>query len=379
MPTNLNPKNPSKYTPEIIDFLRENFPKNGAKYCQDILGPEYKISCIREYANRNGIKRDRSYEGPNFNIEEFKSPSTPLIAYFLGNIWGDGYIPKDKKGRPTGVKLNVQTKDGEILYKMYQKLGHVTYTYRTNKLGHTQYAMRFSNAELARFLTDMDYQVKSTVSPTKILQLIPKELHKFFWLGFSDADGCICVAERTCQACFAGSYSQDWTDLINFIQSRGCHVVHSQDITATGKRSTLNIQRFGDVIQLYRFLYSTFEQDSIGLPRKYDKFLEAKARFDNRNKDKTRGVKSLANGLFKVNITFEGRIFSSTFLNKDDAILAYDLKSVELRGHHAITNYPLENYMELGVPYVFPIVLPSIPVPLEITPASKNRSLLNKI
>ena len=38
----------------------------------------------------------------------------------------------------------------------------------------------------------MDFDKKSHVSPNKIINIIPEEYIKYFYLGLSDADGCNC-------------------------------------------------------------------------------------------------------------------------------------------------------------------------------------------
>ena len=49
---------------------------------------------------------------------------------------------------------------------------------------------RIGFKKLYNIFKEYDYDIKSTISPYKILNSIPKELKHYFFLGLIDGDGC---------------------------------------------------------------------------------------------------------------------------------------------------------------------------------------------
>ena len=187
---NVTPK--SVYTPEITEFIRENYPMKGAIYCAEQIGGNFTALRIRLFAARIGIRHNKNYEGPTCNIEDFKNPSTPQMAYFLGLLWGDGSIDNDK------VRLRVVKEDGLVFYDIIKDLANFrTYDFQDKK-NECRLALSIvlSNRKLVKYLIEVGYKEKSLISPTKVLATIPKDLQRFFWLGFTDADGCFCLKKQ---------------------------------------------------------------------------------------------------------------------------------------------------------------------------------------
>ena len=79
-------------TPEEKEFILKNYPTKGAQYCADQLGGIWTKITVYNFCMIRGIKKDRGYEGENFDIEKFKAPSTPEMCYFLGYCWADGCV-----------------------------------------------------------------------------------------------------------------------------------------------------------------------------------------------------------------------------------------------------------------------------------------------
>ena len=98
----------------------------------------------------------------------------------------------------------------------------------------------------------------------------------------------------------------------------------------------------------YHYRYP-IEQDKIGLPRKYEKYLELKR--DIESKRKITGVYYFKNGYeSKFGLNYEN-IYLGRSKTKEEAMLKYDLKAIEILGHRAFTNFPLANYLQIGTRY----------------------------
>jgi len=297
-------KSKSKYTPEIVEFIKNYYPENGAVACVEILGPDFCEKGLTIFCCRNGIKIKKDYEGENFDIELFKNPSTPQMAYFLGMVWGDGNVDQSR------ISLSLVIEDGNEIYEFFRDLGHFkTYYKYTDPTRKDILLIRAYNKPIAQYLLTMDYGVKSLVSPTKILSTIPKDMHRYFWLGFADADGCWYVGEKSFQFFMTGSYDQNWNDFSQFLEDINCQYSYRQYSRDTGSQSYLQISNVFDIKLFGDILYQSYDENHIGLKRKYNKYLEIKEGLE-----KNRISQNFTRGIVVKN----GRIYSNIeFLEKD--------------------------------------------------------------
>ena len=120
------------------------------------------------------------------------------------------------------------------------------------------------------------------VSPTKILSKVPDELKSYFFLGFSDGDGCFYTNPNGfCkQYAISGSYEQSWVDFENLMGMKGCNYTIKKTINKNGNKSScLRFTNKKSLLSFGEYIYKTIELDNIGLQRKYKKFLEIKEHF----------------------------------------------------------------------------------------------------
>jgi len=113
-------KNYKEVPQEERDFIAKNYVLYGSQYCIDHLGGDWTRRRIFKFCETYNIKKDRGFEGENFDIEDFKNPSTPEMCYFLGYCWADGYIDS----RLYRLTLTIQREDGEEMYNNIKGLGH---------------------------------------------------------------------------------------------------------------------------------------------------------------------------------------------------------------------------------------------------------------
>ena len=151
------------------------------------------------------------------------------------------------------------------------------------------------------------------------------------------------------QLSFSGSYDQDWSDLCSFLDELDCSWVKRQVINPRGSRSSyIRICSKFDILTIRNTFYSSYAEDNIGLPRKKEK-LDAVPEGSGRKIGKSgfRGVKK-DGGLFLFNFIQKGNIFSVRgFLTASEAAIGYDKNAVSILGVRAITNFPIENYINL--------------------------------
>jgi len=126
----------------------------------------------------------------------------------------------------------------------------------------------------------LGFHKKSKNPPEIILNKIPKDLHRYFFLGFFDGDGCLYHNKgRNCfTLSFTGPKEQDWRFVEELLKSlqikygiiRRSHV--SKEGT-TQSNSFISIQNWSGIKKALEFLYNGTD---LGLSRKraiYEKFL----------------------------------------------------------------------------------------------------------
>lgn len=176
--------------------------------------------------------------------------------------------------------MEININDGnEIMNKMMSVLNwNISYRQRKNK----QKSIKFSiNSRLLvdHFIT-YEYDNKSKVSPNKILNIIPENNKKFFFLGLSDADGCfyVNIKNSVYQYSIASSYDQDWSHMINLFNQLNIKysIKRSERRINNGtfsKYSHIRITNKKDIIKFGEYIYSN---EFKGLNRKYKKYTKIK-------------------------------------------------------------------------------------------------------
>lgn len=133
--------------------------------------------------------------------------------------------------------------------------------------------MSISDKNLHAFLVENDYLVKSKESPSKILKIIPKDLHNRFLLGLIDGDGCFYYHEKRkiSQFSVAGTYEQDWTaieKILSNISIKNYKLIRRKH-TENSYSSSIRITNRIDIKKLGEYVYPN---NKYGLKRKYEKY-----------------------------------------------------------------------------------------------------------
>ena len=187
------------------------------------------------------------------------------FCYILGLLWGDGYLYNGRVG------ISMISEDLETLIPIFNRLG----TWKMCKSKRNNYkeqlTLRVSDKDFYKFLTNMDYNVKSKKSPTKILSIINNDNHKYFLRGLFDADGCFYLNKNTRQCIITSNYEQDWSFISDYYSIRGWKHSIGRQISKTGSRSFIRITN-KNILEFGEYIY----EDYFGLDRKYTKFVEIK-------------------------------------------------------------------------------------------------------
>lgn len=257
----------------------------GVDFCFDRLKTKTKDSIRRKayYLNikiSNELKTQRPIKaGINRRkktLEEHEKFNNSFVvnddktAYFLGFLWADGHL-YGKEGHYMQAHITMSKDDYDDLVEYFPKdLGEfLSYEKKQKNIKHkTKIYFRLKNPSFAYFLYKNDYKNKSIVSPIKILNKIPESLHKFFWLGYFDGDGCFYVGKKCCSFSVCGAIDQDWhclESLSTLLNIKSYAINKRVNKNRNSKCSVYRIWRKDDVKILINYLY----KDTVfGLKRK---------------------------------------------------------------------------------------------------------------
>jgi len=278
------------YTKEEEHFLLEKYPTNGGDFCAN----ELKVSTksIMTKVQRMGIKLTREKRGEiirqhkpikqnneySVNPEQFLDIKSIEVAYTLGLLWADGYILRRKN--ECRIELRVRSDDFEHFIKTLNKLGKWRVSHRHQKDRKPQSGATISNKPLLNFLIKNDYKAKSKSSACKILSTIPPHLRHYWFRGLFDGDGCMYHNPDGLhmKLSISSSYDQDWkyiNDLFNYVLFDESFFIRRKVRKNGNKFSRIEVVKRSTILKFLNYIYKGYNEDKIGLPRKYEKYLTA--------------------------------------------------------------------------------------------------------
>lgn len=280
------------WTADELNFLKINYPKYGANYCSEKLG--YSISKIQNTTHKLDIKLLSDVKSIliakptnkcNINPDLFYNITTKEISYLLGIIWSDGFLNPSKNGNNHQLGFTIVKDDFDVIKPVLDSIGKWHYYKRKQQIETWRPTINVitNNKRIFSFLVEHDYDKKSYISADKILSKIPNELKHYFFRGLIDGDGCFYhytpkKGSTLRQFALASTYEQDWgyfeelcdnlkiryrIKRVKTINKKTGNENNSSVIRITNKDG---IKRLGD------YIYNNFENDDIGLKRKYTKF-----------------------------------------------------------------------------------------------------------
>lgn len=212
----------------------------------------------------------------------FEKIDNPIVSYFLGFLWADGWVNKREKINTFLIKI--KTDDSIYLKELLPKIGNFnirdysSFDKRFNKsFNHTIFEC--SEKDVKKFLVENDYLIKSEESPKKIFSKIPSELKKYFLRGLFDGDGNFYFNLKNGLYHFYlhGSLNQNFDCLEDYLNSLNIPNKITRKKSKKGNYSYLRIVGKSNVIKLGDTIYENYDNDKIGFNRKYIKFLKIKS------------------------------------------------------------------------------------------------------
>ena len=188
-----------RYTDKEKSIIIKYYPKGGCKEVQKYINRS--IDSIRHTAMSLGVK---TVCRQNLcDVNDFLKIDSEKIAYLLGFIWGDGYV--SCQPRSYTIVVCIKKDDAQNLRKIFDNRWTIKDKSPQKATWAKQTFHSINHKELAIFLKENDFTIKSITSPEKILKKIPFNLQHHFFRGWFDADGHISSNLTIC-----GTYKQNW-------------------------------------------------------------------------------------------------------------------------------------------------------------------------
>ncbi len=257
----------NKLSEDQVNFVLNNYKTLGPTKCAEHLG--ITVGHVSKIGKHHNIEMDKKYLHSIF-WENLNNVCIPEMAYVLGLLWADGTVSKYK------VCINLVSNDMNCIENLFIKTGNWSkhfFKSKTHPNWQEQTVLTINNSKICDFLIKHDYSEKSFVTPTKILSIIPKHLHNFFWRGYFDGDGSIHLNKKASGAvlCFAGTFSQDWSETTALMRQLNINSFKIRHTVSKRKHksSTFNLSSVGEINKLSNYLYPNLFFDNIGLNRKF--------------------------------------------------------------------------------------------------------------
>lgn len=251
--------------------------------------------------------------------------------YLLGLLWADGYV-----GKKYDIRIEIKSSDFNYIIPLLNKYGFTKFSerirHKNNKpFGSVQKIFTISNITLNEWMQKLGYREKSTISPSKVLSIIPREKHYLWWRGFFDGDGCFYCRGACHDFSVWGSIKQDWTELhtlYKLLELRNPRI--KIYIRKGGKHcsSCVSITTSDDIKKLGEFIYK--DRLDIGFSRKYETYKRCinspTPLYEKKLSSKLGVYFSIWTGKWICRKTINHkRIIIGSYTEYDDACQAYDI------------------------------------------------------
>lgn len=271
-----------KWTENEIDIINSNYEK-GATYLSTILNRnlssiQHKLSRMKLKASKetkiqscriNALKK--SFKSYPYKVPDFTKNINEYSAYILGILWTDGYlIPKTNT-----VGITIVNDDMTEIEWIFNKIGNWYYKKRKRENKRESGTLTAHNPSLFKSLLNYEFDKKSYQSPKILLNEIPKKYHKYLIRGIIDGDGCFYInkPQYTYQLTISSCYTHDWSFYLEYFNEIGFNFKMCRRTSKKGNSSIIILCQRQKLIDFSKWLYSGYEEDRIGLYRKYQKSL----------------------------------------------------------------------------------------------------------
>lgn len=191
--------------------------------------------------------------------------------YLMGFLWADGYLHHTKNR----LELSIITDDFNDISNLFDTNCWTT-LHRNRKGRKPQTTIGLYKKETCDvFRKNYNYIKKSCECPN-FINNIRKDLLCYFIRGFFDGDGCFYLSKDNKQKqCFlAGSYDQDWSWIEKILNELGIKYSIKQKTQKKNHKYSIIYITKKDILTFGNYIYHNYDNDNIGIKRKYEKFLK---------------------------------------------------------------------------------------------------------
>jgi len=191
------------------------------------------------------------------------------FVYYLGFLWSDGFVER------TRIGIEILEDDAKIIVDNINKIEFlkICTMNRHRKDRRPQMTIYFCNSKIYDSYFSKYFINKSITAPISLLEVIPDDLKRYFYLGLIDGDGCFYFDEKnkTRQFYVTSSFEQDWSHMVNLFDSIGIKQYEIRKVeNKNGNRSSyIRVKKYDEIQKLFNYLYPN--EYEFGLKRKYDK------------------------------------------------------------------------------------------------------------
>lgn len=241
---------------------------------------------IRSKALRLGLSKNKKHSEKlketkrdfkcSVDIGRFINPDN-YSSYILGILLGDGYVSRKRNT----ISIESIKTDLDEIEHLFDSTGKWNKSTRNRENRKEQRTFHIANKMLHKYFFDFKYTEKSYVSSV-VQKSLDENLQHYWWRGYFDADGCICINKKnyTTHISISSSYEQDWKFAEELFIKLGCKYKIERRVSKYKsksndfhKNSLIVISRKKDALKFLNYIY---QGEVFGLSRKYQKYLEFK-------------------------------------------------------------------------------------------------------
>lgn len=269
-------------TPEIIDFIKNNYEEGKSiVYISQKLDASPKLVSNIMKENNIHIRTNRE-QALKYKCNEafFESIDNEAKAYWLGFLYADGFILNNTKKEPTGVGISLSEKDKEHLEKFKEALsfeGNIK-TYqpsKNNSYSSSNYCrILVISPKIGRDLVEKGCSIQKTFCLNfPSVDIISPSLLSHFVRGYLDGDGSIKLSHNKKKNKMEFGISFLGTlEMLKGLQ-RVLGVEHLKLQQRFPERNNNNYSLdIGGRLQVYRILHWLYEDATVFLPRKKERY-----------------------------------------------------------------------------------------------------------
>jgi hypothetical protein len=191
------------------------------------------------------------------------------FVYYLGFLWSDGTIERYR------TVLEILEEDALDIVENIKSINflNICTMKRTRKNRKPQMSIYFCDSKFYDDYQSKYFIDKSFKSPISLLNNIPNDLIRYFYLGLIDGDGCFYFNEKNKirQFYITSCYEQDWTHIENLFKHLNIKQYEVRRVVNKrgNKSSYIRVKKYQEIVYLYQYLYPNGYE--MGLKRKFNK------------------------------------------------------------------------------------------------------------